>query len=87
MNSPFVQARSAALARRLVRETDQVDGRVERAFRLCFGRTPDNIELRRSTEFLNQSTIPVAEDGDVEHPVLTSFCQALLSTAEFRNLD
>ena len=87
MNSPFVQARSGALADRLMRESDQLEERVGRAFLLCFGRVPDDIELGRSISYLNQTRIPVGEDSDNEHPVLTSFCQALLATAEFRNLD
>jgi hypothetical protein len=77
MNSAFVQARSQALAERLVRETDGPEQRVERAFLLCFGRAPDDVEQERSIEFLR------AEDD----AVLASFCQAMFSTAEFRNLD
>ena len=83
MNSPFVQHRATALASRLLRETQTDERHVERAFRLCFNRTPDAEETKRSLAFLKDS----ATDDAARQLVLTSFCQALLCTAEFRNLD
>ena len=82
MNGPFVQARSAALAARLTREADGDEARVRLAFRLCFGREPDDAEAARSLDFLADD--PNEGDGP---SALESFCQAILSTAEFRNLD
>ncbi len=76
MNSPFVKARAAALAAQLKKETT-IEDQVQRAFQRCFGREPDQTELDRGLAFLGRG-------GDA---VLASFCQALLSTAEFRNLD
>jgi hypothetical protein len=83
MNSPFVQQRSAGLASRLHREDKTDEHRVELAFRLCFNRRPDAEEAKRSLAFLKNNAI----DGAARQLVLTSFCQALLCTAEFRNLD
>jgi len=77
MNSPFVQARAESLANRLQREAKGDAERIGRAFRLCFGREPDEQELELGKKFLQ----PGGEK------LLVSYCQALLCTAEFRNLD
>ena len=83
MNSPFVQQRADGLALRLLREVQTDKQRVERAFRLCFTRSPDAEETKRSLAFLKDSPT----DDEARQLTLTSFCQALLCTAEFRNLD
>ncbi len=86
MNSPFVQARADSLASRLMQRTDEVKQRVALAFRLCFAREPRPEEIERSIAFLDQRH--AAGDNLIDaNTVLASFCQALLSTAEFRNLD
>ncbi len=77
MNSSFVQSRARALAARLQKEAKSAEQFVERAFQLCFGRSPEPAELDHSLTFLQS-------DDDLNR---LSFCQALLSTAEFRNLD
>ncbi len=77
MNSSFVQERSRALANRLKEETSSNEELVNRVFTLCFARAPDTVETQRSLAFLN----------DPSELKLLSFCQAMLSTAEFRNLD
>jgi hypothetical protein len=83
MNSPFIHDRAVSLAKRVRAESGKVDDRVRLAFLLCFSRQPDSEELKMSVEFLRQER-PDVQD---ETPVLVSFCQALLATAEFRNLD
>jgi hypothetical protein len=83
MNSPWVQARSDAMAERLLREAADDDSRIGRAFVLCFGRHPDSTEVLRAREYLEQERVA----ADSEKVVLARFSQALLSTAEFRNLD
>ena len=87
MNSPFVQKQAAALASRLARETRTNDGRVDAAFMLCFGRAPDAEERQWSLGFLNRRATGDAGGADAKQRVLASFCQAMLCTAEFRNLD
>jgi hypothetical protein len=87
MNSPFVRARAEALAARLEREAEDEVQRVERAFALCFSRSPAAGEEARALEFLRDSPARIAEGSDVHHETLVNFCQALLATAEFRNLD
>ena len=90
MNSPFVQLRAAALARRVRAESgDNSTENVRRIFRLCFNRLPDSGEEARAVKFLATDTKAASEPNNAEGQAdsLTSFCQAILATAEFRNLD
>ncbi len=93
MNSPFVQAQSVAFAHRLLRQSDNNADRIRLAFQLSFARAPDDDEMEMATKFLGTATLPSDQvlgkpaDWNVPTQKLVSFCQALLSTAEFRNLD
>lgn len=80
LNGPFVQEQAAALATRLTKEADTRDARLRRAFVLCFNRPPDDREFRLATAFFAAGA---ADDSKL----LAGFCQALLSGAEFRNVD
>ena len=86
MNSPFVQARAEALAARLASEPDDAT-RIRRAFRLCFGRAPAADEAERAATVLARGRSLAGDDEDQRRRLLAACCQALLSTAEFRNLD
>jgi hypothetical protein len=86
MNSPFVQARAKGLAQRVRREAESEAEQVRRAFVLCFGRAPDAEETNLANAFLAKGRELAADDVQREQ-VLAGYCQALLSTAEFRNLD
>ncbi len=86
MNSSFVLARADSLASRLVKQRDTMEGRITEAFRLCFAREPRADELQRALVFLKRQQ-PVGDGSLDESLLLASFCQALLATAEFRNLD
>lgn len=77
MNSSFVQQRASALAARLQKEASDRDKQIQLAFELCFSREPNDDERKQSIKFLDDS-------DDV---TMLSFCQGLLCTAEFRNLD
>jgi len=79
MNSPFVMEQAAALADRLEKETNSTEGWVRRAFQLTCGRFPEKEEMDLAIAFLRQEGDPKA--------VMASYCQALLATAEFRNVD
>jgi hypothetical protein len=91
MNSPFVQQRAGEMAARLLRETTSDSECVDQAFQLCFGREPDPAERERSLAFLHQKIPNLAAATEKQEQgndlTMMSFCQALLSTAEFRNLD
>lgn len=75
MNGPFVQEQARALARRVQKARDPV----QEAFQLCFNRSPDEPERRMVRKFLDDA-------GDHEKG-LAAFCQALLGSAEFRQVD
>jgi hypothetical protein len=87
MNSPWVQERAKAFASRLTREAETDEQRVRLAFQLCFGREPNSNESDRSLAYLAEQSASDAGPSDGPAPRLINFCQALLSTAEFRNLD
>lgn len=87
MNSNFVRARAAALAKRISQESDNDHGRVAAAYRRCFNRAPDEEEKRLVLEFID-APIP---DGTTQAEELEKrwqdLCQALLASADFRMLD
>jgi hypothetical protein len=87
LNSSFVLDRAARLAMRLSQSENTNEGRVRQAFLLCFSRPPDPIELERSLEFLKHKQPVPNESTESASVELLSFCQALLCTAEFRNID
>jgi hypothetical protein len=80
MNSSFVAERSRALAERLLRERPDRPQRIERAFQLCFNRSPDTAEAEMAEQYF------IDTDSD-EAETTARFCQALLSSAEFRIAD
>ena len=84
MNSSFVQSRATALANRVQREADGHEQRLRHAFVLCFSRAPDAEESKLAVAFFESAKNLTAEQYQ-QHFV--SYCQALLATAEFRNLD
>lgn len=81
MNSGFVQDRVQALATRLCDHSPERAAQIRYAYLLCFGRNPDPTEIDRGLAFLD------SDDSDDHQAVLAQYCQALISTAEFRNLD
>src|SRR5262249_49769994 len=87
MNSRFVKARAQGLADRVAREVDGDDARVRRAFQLCFGRGPDAGEAKMVRAFLERGSKLAGDDEKLRRQLLANCCQALLSAAEFRNLD
>jgi len=88
MNGPFVLDRAKALAARVGREAETDAARVRTAFLLCFGRPAEPGEEAAALAFLEAGDASGIRDADARRQkVLVSYCQALLSTAEFRNLD
>jgi hypothetical protein len=102
MNSPFVQARAKGLSARLSKGSKSSEAQIQQAFELCFGRRPDHDELKKAAAFLEQSgkaggksesddkpdnDKPDNDQPNTDERSLEAFCQAILATAEFRNLD
>lgn len=80
MNSQFMVDRAKALSARLAGEADNDDERIQRAYRLLFGRPPTDEERQIATEYLTAT--PDAADK----PPLSrwqQYAQVLLSSNEF----
>ena len=78
---------------RIQHEPDLED-QVMLAYRHCFSREPDEIELRLALEFLNESRedeteseVSSGDDPSGPPAAMIDYCQALLATSEFRNVD
>ena len=87
LNSPFAQDRANGLATRLMKEAGTDEQRIQRAFLLCFSRQPEQVEMNRSLDFLKNKKHSYDASRNSVPMELIHFCQALLCTAEFRNLD
>jgi hypothetical protein len=87
MNSDFIRARAAALAKRVSQEAATDEERIEFAYQRCFNRTPSEGETRLVLDFLK---VPLPEGADSAMEMekrLMDVCQALLASADFRMLD
>ncbi|MDF1741075.1 MAG: PSD1 and planctomycete cytochrome C domain-containing protein [Verrucomicrobiales bacterium] len=79
MNSDFVEERSTSFAQRVKSDAgSEREAQFKAAFQRCFNRRPDSEEIVLATEFFSNEPGPDS---------LKRYCQALLSTATFRNLD
>ncbi|HEX5273306.1 MAG TPA: DUF1553 domain-containing protein, partial [Gemmataceae bacterium] len=94
LNDPFVRARAADFASRLLQEAgDDLARCVERAYRLALGRAPGEGEKVASVEFLarqsrDRSTRdPKASADDARRQALTDYCQVLFGLNEFIYVD
>ncbi len=82
MNNPFVIEQSEALAQRVLSSHTDLNQRVTEVFLLCYGRPPVPREQQTARTFFEQSP---GESGELQQ--WTTFCQALLASAEFRFLN
>jgi mono/diheme cytochrome c family protein len=87
MNSPFIHDRALSLAKRVGSKSQNAEDQVQHAFLLCFSRQPDSEELKLALGFLGQKNKTTNNNSEENSQILVSFCQSLLATAEFRNLD
>ncbi len=78
MNSDVMNDRSIALALRLQKDAADLDGQINRAFHLVFGRKPTSIEKTRLTDYVQQMTAyhGQTEAEPVEYP--TSITRSLV---------
>ncbi len=87
MNGPWVQARAAALAQRVRREATTSAEQIRHAFTLCFNRSPDTSELKLAEKYFAAARAQASSGTADETKIWAGYCQALLASAEFRNLD
>lgn len=81
MNSDFVLERADALAQRIIEDEQTLEARIQRAFEICFNRRPDPEEATIVSQFFKNTN----DTDDIAR--FSQFCQALLSSAEFRIAD
>jgi hypothetical protein len=91
MNSPFAREQAKSFAKRLLAMPRADDPRrIAEAYRLAFGRLPTATETKRCRNYLNseENAVMPAVNGPANSSEnsWTSFCQALLASAEFRYL-
>jgi hypothetical protein len=82
MNGTFMQEQAMALAARVMKQETALPARIRSVFVLCFNREPDAKEMALAGSFFQTTS---ASDGDAK--LMAVYCQALLSSAEFRYAD
>ncbi len=87
MNSDFVRARAAALAKRISQESDNDHGRVAAAYQRCFNRAPDEEEKRLLLVFTDAPVPDNTSHAEELGKRWQDLCQALLASADFRMID
>ncbi len=84
LNSAFAVARAKASCARLERETaDELEPRLNRAFLLAVGRSPDAAERETAERFLAAQRANYGERADAARQAWTDFCQMLLASNAF----
>jgi hypothetical protein len=91
MNNPFVLQQGGAMARRLVAEAETPPERLALAFAICYGRVATRAEIEKATDFLWNFMAAAQKKGESREQAgllaLSSLCQGLLASAEFRYLN
>ena len=91
MNNPYVTRAADNMARRLFEEASAGPERVSLAFQLALGRAPTTTETEKVKRFFDQTqNLPVNRNSRQQSSrgnIWSSFCQALLCSAEFRYLN
>jgi hypothetical protein len=88
LNDPFIHARSASFAARLMELADD-RARLERAFELLFVRPPTEDDHRAAAHFQSEYTADVAGDPEADRPKIAwaAWLRVLMSSNEFVYID
>ena len=91
MNDSFVTRVADAMARRVLAEQASPDERIKLAYQLVYARPPKADELEKTQLFLNKYIAGTDDNSQrsqyYRDNAMSTFCQALLCSAEFRYLD
>jgi len=92
MNSEFVLANARAMADDLFRQRElRGSALIREAFYRCYSRPPTEEERRRTDEYVERFLATARESGMETRKArllaLTTFCQSLIASAEFRYLN
>ena len=77
LNGTIAREAARSLSLRISREAATAEGRVERAYLLAIGRSPDTIERRIAADFLGKGEAGAFDD----------FCLAMVNLNEFVYVD
>src|SRR5205823_1240239 len=87
LNDPFVRQQALDLADRLLRQTDRDEAsRIVLAYRLTLSRAATKQEIERAQGYLAEYEAAASNskpETSPKHAAWSSFCQALLASAEF----
>jgi len=91
MNNPYVTRAADNMARRLFNQASSGPERVSLAFQLALGREPTTVEAQKVKLFFEQTqNLPETKNSTSQNrsgSTWSSFCQALLCSAEFRYIN
>jgi hypothetical protein len=90
-NSPFVQEQASRFARRLLAGAGGLNGRLELALELAWGRPPEYAERGRARQFLDETRAALAREGVAEDSreleAWASLAKVILTANEFLMID
>ena len=89
MNSPFIKQQATALAQRVIVEGDDNDARIDRLYRLIYGRPVHDVERNEILAFLAQyrAAADVPQSSDTAPSEYVALCRTLLTSNEFFFID
>ena len=91
MNSPFVIQESKNTAKRIFEEETSSRDRVNRLYMLAVGRRPNSREFDLAMDYIQNFVATARQEGSgtrqAAYLALSTFCQSLMASAEFRYLN
>jgi len=89
LNDPFVRQQALGLAQRVLKQSELDDSdRIGRVYRIALGRSATAKETDRARGYVAEYEAALRQNGnapaDPRTSAWTSFCQAVLASAEFR---
>ena len=88
LNNKFIIVHSDLMAKKLRKEYPNKDEQIKQAFLLCYGRPPLSSELSAArnlySSFRNSKDLKSKKEDTKEFVALSSICQSLFASAEFR---
>jgi hypothetical protein len=89
LNDPFVHAKSAQFATRLLASNPEESPCIESAYRIALGRQPNSVEFAEATGFLSayRKALASSDAAKARHDALAAFVRVLFGSNEFLTVD
>ncbi len=87
LNSDFAQQQSVELAKQVQQAASDDRQRIKYAWLICLSRLPEDEEVDRAIEFVNQFSASSKSESIPDSDPWQVLCQSILASAEFRFLD